>query len=158
MNKKLATYVIEEAVKHGVKEFCICPSARNAPFVDILSQSHYKCYYWFEERSASFFALGRSRKIENPVAICVTSGTAVGQLLPAVMEAYYTGIPLVLLTADRPRRFRDKGAPQSCEQVGIFGKYAPYAVDLASDEKCDLAHWNKKAPVHINVCFEEPLL
>ncbi len=158
MNKQIVEQVLQEACKTGISEFCICPGGRNAPFVPALSQKGIKCYYWFEERSAAFFALGRSRLTEKPVGVIVTSGTAVANLLPATMEAYYTGIPLLLITADRPKRFRGSNAPQTCEQVGLFGMYAPFSQDIAVNEACDLSQWNRTSPCHLNVCFEEPLL
>lgn len=157
MNDFLAHRVIQEAVKCGVTEFCICPGARNSPFVFALdNHPHLKTYFWFEERSAAFFALGRSRASNRPVAVITTSGTAAAELLPATMEAYYTGIPLLLITADRPRRFRGTGAPQTAEQVGLFGCYASLTQDLAKDELCDLSGWSRRHPAHLNICFEEP--
>ena len=159
-NLELASDVLRELIARGVKEFCICPGARNAPLVSLLSTQKMglRVYSFFEERSAAFFALGRIRRTSSPVAVVTTSGTAVGELLPAVMEAYYTQLPLVLLTADRPRRYRGSGAPQAAEQVGIFGIYAGYSFDLQEDERADLSSviWN--CPIHFNLCFDEPLL
>jgi 2-succinyl-5-enolpyruvyl-6-hydroxy-3-cyclohexene-1-carboxylate synthase len=159
MNKELAQHVLEETKKVGMTELCICPSARNAPLVAVCSDSRdFRTYYWPEERSAAFFALGRSKRLELPVAVITTSGSAAGELLPAVIEAYYSGIPLLLITADRPRRFRKTGAPQAIEQVGIFGVYTTFSCDLAGEERCSLQEWDRMRPLHINVCFEEPLL
>src|SRR5262249_51804584 len=110
-----------------------------------------------EERSAAFFALGRSKITHQPVAIITTSGTAAGELLPATMEAYYTGIPLVLLTADRPRSYRGTNAPQCAEQVGLFGQYAVFEQDLAENEECNLQGWKQNGAAHLNVCLDEPL-
>lgn len=156
-NETLAKRVIEEAESRGVREFCVCPGARNSALFFALKEAvHLKKYYWPEERSAAFFALGRSRESGSPVAVVTTSGTAVGELLPATMEAYYTGTPLLLITADRPRRFRGTGAPQAAEQVGIFGVYTPFACDIAYDEPYSLESWNRCAPAHLNVCFEDP--
>lgn len=157
MNDALTKDVLEEVISKGILEFCICPGARNAPLVYALANSqHLKLYYWFEERSAAFFALGRSKATGRPIAVITTSGTAVGELLPAVMEAYYTGTPLLLITADRPRRFRGTGAPQTAEQPSIFGCYAPFMQDIETGENCDLSGWSLQNPAHLNVCFEEP--
>lgn len=157
MNEHLAKHVVEELMKQGIEDFCICPGARNGPFVMTLSKvSGIRKYFWYEERSAAFFALGKSKKALKPTAVITTSGTAAGELLPATMEAYYTGIPLLLLTADRPRRFRGSGAPQSAEQVGLFGPYINFSQDLEGNERCDLSRWKKNGPAHLNVCFEEP--
>lgn len=156
-NEQLALKVITEAVAQGVTEFCFCPGARNSPLFTVLQKNtSLKKYFWFEERSAAFFALGRSRASGSPVAVITTSGTAAGELLPAAMEAYYTGVPLLLITADRPRRFRGSGAPQAAEQVGLFGIYAPFTLDVAEGQDCQLNQWNKKSVAHLNVCFEEP--
>lgn len=155
----LAFHVLEELTKIGIQEFCVCPAARNSAFVTILdNQDSLKPFYFYEERSAAFFALGRARKTKRGVAIITTSGTAVGELLPAVMEAHYTGVPLVLVTADRPRRYRGTGAPQAAEQVGIFGPYVSYAQDLEADEVCCLSPWDQQSPLHLNVCLEDPNL
>lgn len=159
MNKKLAQHVLEEAKNIGMTEICICPSARNAPLVVGCSKmTNFKTYFWPEERSAAFFALGRSKRLERAVGVITTSGSAAGELLPAVMEAHYSGIPLLIITADRPRRFRKTGAPQSAEQVGLFGVYVNYSCDLADEDRFNLRKWDQTKPAHINVCFEEPLL
>lgn len=156
-NEILAHHVLQEALKKGVSEFCVCPGARNSPFVHVLNENkQIKKYFWFEERSAAFFALGRAKQSGQAVAVITTSGTAVGELLPAAMEAYYEGIPLLLISADRPRRFRGSGAPQSAEQMGIFGIYTPFQCDLESEEKLSFLTWSKSSPAHVNVCFEEP--
>jgi 2-succinyl-5-enolpyruvyl-6-hydroxy-3-cyclohexene-1-carboxylate synthase len=157
-NEKLVIQVLQELIYRGVKEICICPGGRNVPFITALEKTEqFKLYYWPEERSAAFFALGRSKLMHRPTAVLTTSGTAVGELLPAAMEAYYTGIPLILLTADRPRRFRGTGSPQTAEQVGIFGHYAVFEQDIAAGEPCTLQKWKQNGAAHINVCLEEPL-
>jgi 2-succinyl-5-enolpyruvyl-6-hydroxy-3-cyclohexene-1-carboxylate synthase len=157
MNALLAHHVLQTLIDQGVRECCICPGARNAPLIYLLvNQSLIKLYYWPEERSAAFFALGRIKATQHPVAVITTSGTAAGELLPAAMEAYYANFPLILVTADRPRRFRGVGAPQAAEQVGLFGIYAHYSQDLAAEEFCDLTRWTKQGAAHLNICFEEP--
>lgn len=156
MNRDLAVHVVEELIKAGVEEFILCPGARNGPFVNLISQSHLKHSYAYEERSAAFFAIGAIRKTGRPVAVITTSGTAAGELLPATMEAYYSSIPLVLVTADRPRRYRGSNAPQTAEQVGLYGIYAPFHFDLEEDESLNLFNWSGRAPLHLNVCFEDP--
>ncbi len=158
MTEPIVAHSIQEAMRHGVQEFCICPGKRNAPFIAMLTlEPKLKCYYFYDERSAASFALGRAQATGRPVAAICTSGTAVTHMFGAAMEAYYTDTPLMLITADRPRSHRGKNTPQSCEQVGIYGLYTPIALDLAQDEPCDLSHWNRRSPVHINVCLEEPV-
>lgn len=156
-NGRLSKQVLEELLSQGIREFCLCPGARNAPLIYPLAQSSQaSIYYWPEERSAAFYALGRIKATGRPVAVVTTSGTAAGEILPAAMEAYYTGLPLVLVTADRPRRFRGTGAPQSAEQVGLYHCYAHHAYDIAENEECSLKAWKRKGPLHLNLCFEEP--
>ncbi len=157
-NTQLAQQLLQKVLKKGVREFCISPGARNAPLVYLLAcAQNIKTYYWPEERSAAFFALGLIKATEYPVAVITTSGTAAGELLPAVMEAYYMGLPLLLITADRPRRFRGTGAPQAAEQVGLFGCYVHFTQDIDYlTGEYDLVKWNGQGPAHLNICFEEP--
>jgi 2-succinyl-5-enolpyruvyl-6-hydroxy-3-cyclohexene-1-carboxylate synthase len=130
-NQELAIFTLGQLEKLGVKTLCICPGARNSPWLSELEKSsQFEKLYFFDERSAGFFALSRARAQLAPVAVLTTSGTAVGELLPAMMEAFYSGAPLWVLSADRPQRFRTTGAPQSCEQEGIFGVYAKWCVEL----------------------------
>lgn len=138
-----------EAIRHaGATEFCVCAGSRNSPLLAVLGDSDARLFSFVDERSAAFFALGRAKLHGNPVAVVTTSGTAVAELLPATIEAYYSGIPLILVTADRPARFRGTGAPQSIEQPGIFGVYAD----------ASLEQWSRTKPLHLNIEFEEPLL
>lgn len=157
MTPDIYRHVLEEIVKIGVTEFCLCPGSRNSPLIRSLMQSPaLKKYFWYEERSAAFFALGRARSSLAPVAVVTTSGTAAGELLPATMEAHYSGTPLLLVTADRPRRFRGTGAPQAAEQENLFGVYACFAQDLEKSEKCRIGNWDLSGPAHLNICLEEP--
>lgn len=160
MNIQLAEKILFETVQIGVEEFCLCPGARNSPFVVLLEKAKgIQVHSFFEERSAAFFALGRVKKTGRPVAIVTTSGTAAAEMLPAAIEATYTGQPLLFITADRPRSYRGKGAPQSIEQVGIYSHYVQSTIDIENtDEKIDFQSWNLKQPLHLNVCFDEPLI
>lgn len=156
MNGSLSKYAIEELLRAGVKEWVLCPSARNAPMVQVLIANGLPLSFWPEERSASFYALGRAKRLKAPVACVVTSGTAAGELYPAVMEAYYSGVPLVAVTADRPRHLRFSGAPQAAIQNEMFGPYTPCHYDIQFEERFKLSDWDKKAPLHLNLCFDEP--
>ena len=159
-NQALALEVLDRLWQLGVRTICLCPGGRNAPIVEALEPpgpGRFEVFDFFEERSAAFFALGRARRDRRPVVVATTSGTAAAELLPAMVEAYYSGTPVVALTADRPAAYRGTGAPQSIEQQNLFGVYARQAVDLefagttwALDPCC--------LPVHVNVCFDEPLL
>ena len=135
-----ARRVIEQACALGATDFCVCAGSRNAPLLAVLAGSDLRIYSFVDERSAAFFALGRAKLTSRPAAVVTTSGTAVAELLPAAIEAHYSGTPLILITADRPARYRGTGAPQSIEQEEIFGVYARGSV------------------THINVEFDEPLI
>lgn len=159
-NMQLAQRILNSLLASGVEEFCLCAGARNSPFVQLFERNpHIKVYHFFEERSASFFALGRIAATRHPVAVITTSGTAVAECLPAAVEGTYSSLPLIVVTADRPKRYRGSGAPQSIDQVGIFSYYIEASFDL--DEENSHVSMNGlswKKPVHLNVCFTEPLL
>ena len=160
MNIALSEKLIHQLVHfYSIRTFCLCPGGRNAPLVSVLAQAKgLEVLSFFDERSAGFFALGRIRRDKKPVVVVTTSGTAVAELLPSVIEAWYSSLPVVLLTADRPSSYRLTGAPQSIEQKGIFGPYVGQAYDLENTLNFDLSDWNGVTPCHINVCFDEPLL
>jgi 2-succinyl-5-enolpyruvyl-6-hydroxy-3-cyclohexene-1-carboxylate synthase len=145
-NLAKARAIIERVRSVGATDFCVCGGSRNAPLVAVLGIAN--VFSFVDERAAAFFALGRAKRDGKPVAVITTSGTAVAELLPATIEAWYSATPLVLITADRPARFRGTGAPQSIEQAGLFGVYAATDFDA----------WNRRTPLHINVEFDEPLI
>ena len=125
-------------------------------------QSVFRKRFFFDERAAGFYALGELMSNSRPVAIMTTSGTAVGELLPSVMEAHHAGLQLVLVTADRPRAYRGSGAPQTAHQAQIFGHFAKKTVDLEAGTQDDvqlddLVLSQPSRPLHFNVCFDEPL-
>ncbi len=159
-NQALALEVVARLRARGVRTFCLCPGGRNAPLVEALgsvSAADVEVLDFFEERSAAFFALGRARRDGRPAAVVTTSGTACAELLPAMVEAYYSCAPLVAVTADRPRSYRGTAAPQTIEQPGIFGIYARQSFDLEhAGGDWDLVP--VEGPSHVNVCFDEPLL
>ena len=151
--------MIEQLQKVGTVSCCLSPGVRNSALIAAITQlSPFPYYFWNDERSAAFFALGQARQLGRPAAVCVTSGTAAGELLPATMEAYYNGTPLILITADRPRHYRGSGAPQTAEQPHIYGCYAPFECDVAVGEPVSLEAWERRAPLHLNLCFEEAYL
>lgn len=157
MNEEVTYQVLQECVDNGAREFIVCAGSRNSSFVQALRvEERLDTYYWPEERSGAFFALGRSRASGRPVAIVTTSGTAAGELLPAAMEAHYSGVPLILITADRPRRFSGSGAPQSAEQANLFGHYAKIYLDVSHEHPCSFKNWDRQGPIHLNVRLEEP--
>lgn len=160
MNLRRAADLITALAEAGVRDFCVCPGGRNAPLVVVLARTTgITVHSFFEERAAAYFALGRVKDRGAPVAVVTTSGTAAAELLPAAVEAYYAGLPLVLVTADRPPSHRGTGSPQAIEQVDLYGAYAPTIFDGADEtDHLSLAEWNGQQPVHINVCFNEPLV
>lgn len=159
MNLALAKNILESLASRGVHEIILCSGARNSPLVHVLQESTgFHIYSFFEERSAAFYALGRIKNHGHPVAVVTTSGTAAAELFPAVIEGHYTGSPLVLVSADRPRKLRGTGAPQSIDQVNLFGNHAETFIDIAGGETFSLDSWTGHGPLHINVCFDEPLI
>ena len=160
MNREYSKLVIEKLLSWGVSEFYICAGARDIPLIETVCNIKNEkkiVFNHFEERSAAFYALGRIKSIKKPVAVITTSGTAVGEMLPAVMEAYYSGLPLVLITADRPKSYRGTGAPQAAEQNNIFGVYVSKCFDLDITDDFELSDIPFNKPVHINICFDVPL-
>ncbi|MGD7653545.1 MAG: thiamine pyrophosphate-binding protein [Verrucomicrobiales bacterium] len=141
----VAMDVVNGCLRAGVREFVVCGGARNAVLLEVLARAEEagKVRLWrhFEERGAGFFALGRMMETGEPCAVVTTSGTAVAELLPAVVEAFYQARPLVALTADRPGESRGRGVPQGIEQVEIFKGYAAWGFD----------GWSGRMPVHVNV-------
>jgi 2-succinyl-5-enolpyruvyl-6-hydroxy-3-cyclohexene-1-carboxylate synthase len=157
----------------GVRHVITSPGSRSAPLA-LAAAAHpaLNDRSILDERSASFFALGLARAERAPVALVCTSGTASANYLPAVVEASYSGVPLVLLTADRPPELRDVGAAQTIEQSGIYGAYVRWACDLAPPEPTRrgfdaltanvaravaAAGGPPPGPVHLNVPLREPL-
>ena len=151
-------------VTHGIRHAVCCPGSRNAPIVHNLNECpDITCYPVTDERSAGFYALGMSQALKAPVAVCVTSGTALLNLAPAVAEAYYQHIPLVVISADRPPQWIDQLDGQTLPQPDALGRFVKKAVTLPEEQ-----HWYcnrlinealliKDAPVHINVPISEPL-
>lgn len=159
-NMQLSEEVVKELLNVGVRDFCLCAGARNSPLIHFFDKNpHLNAYHFFEERSAAFFALGRIAQTKKPVAIVTTSGTAAAELLPATVEATYSSLPLILVTADRPKSYRGSGAPQTIEQVGLFSYYIEACFDLDEENThISLRGLSWRKPIHINMCFKEPLL
>ena len=159
-NAEVIAQVLRYLANSGVREVCVAAGARNAPLVAALAASQgLKLWNFFEERCAAFFALGRVMVSRSPVAVVVTSGTAAAELLPAVIEARYQGLPLIVVTADRPKNYRGTGAPQAIEQADLFGRQVltNFDIDAADCEGLIAANEVRRGPVHLNVCLAEPL-
>ena len=155
--------VIVACIAAGIKEYVVCAGARNLSAVVALADhaetgelGEITLFSHFEERAAGFFALGRTMQTGIPCAVVTTSGTAVAELLPAVIEAHYQRRPLVIISADRPLDFRGTGAPQAIEQAGLFGGYVEACEDLAwKDELNIFEGWSGCAPWQINLCIDD---
>ena len=157
-NFDLSQKVFDFLIQSEVETVIVCAGARNAPLVVNLEKTKLKIIPFFEERSASFFALGLIKAFTKPVAIICTSGTAVAEILPAAIEATYQGLPLIIVSADRPRSYRQSGAPQSIQQVGIFSDYVESVYDFDIDSKDFQFQWSFQKPIQLNICFDEPLI
>jgi len=152
----IAQQVIDQCLAKGVREFVVCSGARNLPLIsalvryeDVVIWSH------FEERAAGFYALGRMMDTREPCAVITTSGTAVAELLPSVVESFYQGRPLLVISADRPSSYRNSGAPQAIEQPGMFGNYVGRCVDIEHNVASLFDGWSGRQPWHLNVCLDE---
>ena len=155
-------------VAHGIRYAVCCPGSRNSAIVHNLNACpDIECYPVTDERSAGFYALGMSQCLQKPVAVCVTSGTALLNLAPAVAEAYYQHIPLVVISADRPQAWIDQLDGQTLPQPDAFGRFVRKAVSLPEPYDAE-SRWFcnrlvnealiiRHAPVHINVPISEPL-
>ena len=157
-NRLLAAEILAALHASGVRTVCLCPGGRNAPLVAAFDAARdaFDVISFCEERSAAFFALGRIRRDGAPAAVVTTSGTAAAELLPAMLEAANTGLRLIAVTADRPRRFRGTGAPQTVDQILLFTATGAPVIDVdAPGQAGDLPATS--GPIHLNVCFEEPL-
>ncbi|MGZ4242323.1 MAG: 2-succinyl-5-enolpyruvyl-6-hydroxy-3-cyclohexene-1-carboxylic-acid synthase [Actinomycetota bacterium] len=161
----------DELAGGGVDAVCISPGSRSTPLaLGFARHGGFDVRVILDERSAAFFALGRARATRKPVALVCTSGTATANYFPAIVEASMSGIPLIVLTADRPPELRGTGANQTIDQRELYGRYVqlfldpgvPRAHSGAADEWRRLARRALTAartgPVHIDLSFEEPLL
>ncbi len=172
LNAAWARLLVATCVAQGVTRFVVSPGSRSAPLVSaILAEPRAHAVLWLDERGGAFHALGHARATGQPAAVVTTSGTAVANLLPAAVEATADGVPLLLLTADRPIEAIDVGANQAIRQAGIFGEHVRHGIDLPPpDSSTPLRHGAvhvaralaiaKQAPrgaVHVNVRLREPL-
>jgi 2-succinyl-5-enolpyruvyl-6-hydroxy-3-cyclohexene-1-carboxylate synthase len=125
------TGIVTGLADGGVTEVIVCPGSRSTPLaLAMRANPRLRVRVLLDERSAGYFALGLARASRQPVAVLVTSGTAVANLLPAVVEASLARVPLVVLTADRPPDLRERGAPQTIDQVRIFGGYVRWFAEM----------------------------
>lgn len=173
----LTSYIaafVAELVQTGITDVVVSPGSRSTPMAMVMAEHpDLNVHINVDERSAAFFALGMAKASGHPVALLCTSGTAAANYYPAVVEAYYSRVPLIVLTADRPHELRDVGAPQAIDQIHLYGKHAKWFVEMPIPEKSDemeryvrsvcaraaaTAQAAPAGPVHLNFPFREPLV
>lgn len=170
--QELAQLVLQQCVVNEIENVVISPGSRNAPLtIGFVNHPKIKALSIVDERSAAFFALGMAQQLQKPVALLCSSGSALLNYYPAVAEAYYSNIPLVVISADRPKHLIDIGDGQTIRQENVFANHILYNANLEElktkssdlgdnelklEEAFGLAK-EKKGPVHINVPFDEPL-
>jgi len=167
---KILASLLDKACKSfDINNIVISPGSRNAPLIIAFAyKTFYNTYSVVDERSAAFFALGIAQQIKKPVVIFCTSGSALLNYYPAVAEAFYSNIPLVIVSADRPKEKIDIADGQTIRQENVFANHSLYNANLVDDDKLLKENASliekamhtaiiQKGPVHINVPFEEPL-
>lgn len=171
-NKENVNILTSLLLEYGVSDAVVCPGSRNAPIVHNLSVCEaIRCRPVTDERSAAFYALGLAIATRRPTVVCVTSGSALLNVMPAVVEAAYQHVPLVVISADRPQQWIDQLDGQTIPQSDALGRFVRKAVQLPEphndeerwlcrrlvNEAMHLATCRQGAPVHINVPISEPL-
>lgn len=171
-DKKNILQLVALLKAHEIRNIVLCPGSRNTPLIQtIANHPYFTCHSATDERSAGFYALGLSLNGGKPAAVCCTSGTALLNLHPAVAEAFYQQVPLVVISADRPEAWIGQMDGQTLPQPGVFGNLVKMSVNLPeinTDEEewfcnrlvnealLELNH-HGKGPVHINIPISEPL-
>lgn len=172
----LAQSITDLCFKKNIKNIVISPGSRNAPLtLGFNLNPYFKTYSVVDERAAAFFALGIAQQVKFPVVLVCTSGSALLNYYPAISEAYYSNIPLVILSADRPERLLNIGDGQTINQKNVFDKNIGYSENLNQNDNYYLNLFGlrdnnqdkinkalnfsieKQTPVHINIPFSEPL-
>ena len=172
INHLWATLLVEELVRNGVDTFCIAPGSRSTPLVVAVARNgRARSIVHYDERGAAFHALGFGRATGMPAALVTTSGSALANVWPAVVEASLERVPLLVLSGDRPPELQDAGANQTMDQVKFFGAYAEWSATLPCpstdidpavvlttvDQAVSRCRGPAGGAVHINCMFREPL-
>ncbi|MGE7603332.1 2-succinyl-5-enolpyruvyl-6-hydroxy-3-cyclohexene-1-carboxylic-acid synthase [Peribacillus sp. NPDC097675] len=169
-----AASFVDELAQNQMKHVVVSPGSRSTPLALLLVEHpDIKTHINVDERSAAFFALGLAKALKEPVGLLCTSGTAAANFHPAIIEAFYSRVPLVVMTADRPHELRDVGAPQAIDQINLYGKQVKWFVEMALPENSDemiryartigaravaTASMEPSGPVHLNFPLREPLI
>ena len=165
---QILAHILEQ---YGIDKIIISPGSRNAPLAIHFSEiDAFQCYSIVDERSAGFVALGMAQQIQKSVVVCCTSGSATANYYPAITEAFFQNVPIIVLSADRPEHLVDNFDGQTIRQHNIFEKHSVHNVQLSESEETDDLTRNmlmtkyalidcihKSAPIHINMPFSEPL-
>lgn len=172
---RLLRAFVDELARCGMRDACTSPGSRNTPIVlSLVREARIRCWSHLDERCAGFFAVGAAKASGRPVAVTCTSGTAAAELMPAVVEAFWARVPLIVLTADRPAELRDVGAGQAIDQIKLYGDAAKWFCEVELPPALDAAamrfirrlacraYWTalegRPGPVHLNVPLREPLI
>ncbi|MGO3184084.1 MAG: 2-succinyl-5-enolpyruvyl-6-hydroxy-3-cyclohexene-1-carboxylic-acid synthase [Aequorivita sp.] len=168
-NKILSQTLLQLCLAKGIDHIVISPGSRNAPLtIGFGSHPEIKCFSVVDERCAAFFAMGMAQQLKKPVAVICTSGSALLNYYPAVAEAFYSDIPLVVISADRPLDRIDIGDGQTIRQENVFANHILYSANCIEGEDFQVKNETEintalnsaielNGPVHINVPFSEPL-
>ena len=168
-NKKLSQTITQLCVAKGIRNIVISPGSRNAPLtIGFTENKNFKNYSIVDERCAAFFALGIAQQLDEPVALVCSSGSALLNYYPAISESYYSDIPLVILSADRPSELINIGDGQTIQQENVFQNHILESANCIEGDAYNLFNEaiinsalntaiSKKGPVHINLPFSEPL-
>lgn len=166
----LARSIVQSCLDSGAEQVVIAPGSRNAPLSWAFAQAEkaglIKIQVRIDERDAGFLALGIAKATKKPVPVVVTSGSAVANLLPAIVEAFHSAVPVIVLSADRPASARGKSAPQTINQFGLFGTFVKSQIDVTAGDTSaleiskviDSTVSSRPGPVQVNVQFEMPLM
>ena len=172
-DKKTVQIIVALCAQKGVNRVVVSPGSRNAPLsIAFNREKGIDCFVIVDERSAAFFALGMAQKTGEAVALVCTSGTALLNYAPAIAEAFYQRIPLIILSADRPTEWIGQDDSQAINQQALFANYIKYSCQLPVEIMCEDEAWHvnrsvnealnlaisgRKGPVHINIPLREPL-
>lgn len=172
---RLLRALCDELARCGLRHACTSPGSRNTPIVlSLVREPRIRCWSHLDERCAGFFAVGAAKAAGRPVAVTCTSGTAAANLVPAVVEAYWARVPLIVLTADRPAELRDVAAGQAIDQLKLYGDAVKWFCEVELPPEADeggmrwirqlacRAYWTaaegRPGPVHLNLPLREPLI
>ena len=143
----LAQSLVLHCKAQGISRVVISPGSRNAPLtISFLADPFFNCFSIVDERAAGFFALGMAQRTQEPTLLVCTSGSALLNYYPAVSEAYYSGIPLFVISADRPSYLIDKGYGQTIRQEGVYGRHVVFSAPLIQDASHASERYNRFMP------------